>query len=555
MKKLLYFLLIPLCFCSWQACSDDNSSDEPEPAPNGGDKKGEFALLLTEKVVQGYSAEETEAGSSYTGAYWASLDSVDVYFVVGGQNVEEKGHRLHLRDDGSLVSDTMTLKEGAYLLSKLVFFDYWGSKALEFEPTSDNSFVVEGNSFVEKSYKVKNQRIYSVARDSLALAALMRANFGNNPAGWPIDLTKAPSVWSYVNYDKTLQRITGLRLSTFQDTDRTADLDVVPGWGSTGLRIKVLPAELELMDALQDIDLAGNDIEEIPAYFKNMKTVYALQLDGNKLKEIPAEVFAMLRLSILTLDNNPIEHLPVLSSASNLATLNMVNCKLTSLGSELSNYKNITSLDVRNNQITSVGNLAGMLPNLLHLDLSNNQLTAITAEMLPAGLQALYATDNQIATLPSSWSGKELVTLNLSRNKLTAIPGGFMDMPLLSELFVSGNRLASLPVMSGLKELLLADFSDNQLESLPATIEECVALRCLYLMNNEQLDWTLPKKMKDRYCKCLTEEVDAAGKPTGELGMGPEGLFVKYSGSPLVQGVPSPPKCEYEYEGGDAGIY
>ena len=71
-------------------------------------------------------------------------------------------------------------------------------------------------------------------------------------------------------------------------------------------------------------------------------------------------------------------------------------------------------------------------------------------------------------------------------------------------------------------------------------------LRCLYLMNNESLDWTLPQVMIERYCKCLTEGVDAEGNPTGELGMGPEGLFVKYDGCPRVKGVPSPPKCEYE---------
>ena len=546
MKKILYFLLSLSCLCVLQACSDDDEpNDEPEPLPGGG-KKGDFALVLTEKVVQGYSAEEDTGSGTYAGVYWNSLDSLDIYLVAGGQEVVEKGHRLRLAGDGTLVSDTMSLNEGAYTLSKLVLFDYWGGKAMEFVPASDNSFVIEENGFVEKSYKVKNQGIYSLTRDSLALAALMKANFGNDPSAWPIDLTKAPSTWKYVYYTATLGRITELRLSTFQETDRNDDHEVIPGWGSTGLRIKVIPQEMELMDALQDIDLSGNDIEEIPAFFKDLRTVYAMQLAGNKLKKVPAEIFAMLRLSILNLSNNPIEVLPVLTSVSNLRNLELVNCKLTSLGSELANYKNLESLDVRDNQITTVGNLASFLPNLVHLDLSNNQLTAITAEMLPGGLQALYATDNQIGSLPSGWNGQLMTNLNVSRNKLTVIPENIMNLPLLSDLFLSGNELRTIPAMSGLKNLLFADFSDNKLEALPETITDCKMLRCLYLMNNESLDWTLPKVMIDRYCTCLTEGVDAEGNLTGELGMGPDGLFVKYDGCPGVKNVPSPPKCEQE---------
>ena len=197
-----------------------------------------------------------------------------------------------------------------------------------------------------------------------------------------------------------------------------------------------------------------------------------MQLAGNKLKKVPAEIFAMLRLSILNLSNNPIEVLPVLTSVSNLRNLELVNCKLTSLGSELANYKNLESLDVRDNQITTVGNLASFLPNLVHLDLSNNQLTAITAEMLPGGLQALYATDNQIGSLPSGWNGQLMTNLNVSRNKLTVIPENIMNLPLLSDLFLSGNELRTIPAMSGLKNLLFADFSDNKLEALPETITD-----------------------------------------------------------------------------------
>ncbi|GEM_PF-4764129 len=554
MKKLFYILLSICCLYTLQACSDDHAENTPEPLP-GEDGKGTFSLLLTEKVVQGYNEDVSQENGSYTGAYWESIDSVDIYLQAGGQDMAEKGHRLSAKGDGTLVSDTLTLNVGAYTVSKLVLFDHWGRQVLEFKPTSDNNFVLEENGFVEKSFKVKNQPIYAVARDSLALAALMTANFGKDPAGWPMDLSKAPSTWSFVEYTATLGRITSLRFSTYQDEDRNSDKEVTKGWGSTKLRLKVLPKEMELMDALTDIDLSGNDIEEIPAFFKNIKSVYGIKLGGNKIKRVPVELFAMLRLTILTLDDNPIEALPALPAETSLTDLSMVGCKLTSLGTELANYKHLLSLDVRDNQITTIGNLAGMLTELVHLDVSHNQLGAITGEMLPAGLQALYATNNLITSLPSGWSGNALVYLNVSRNNLTEIPANFFNMPLLSSIFLTGNSLQSLPEVGDLKELLEADFSDNDLLSLPSTMEKCEKLRFLYLSNNERLNWTLSGKMLERYCKCLTEERDMEGNLTGVLGAGPEGLFVKYEGCPSVKGVPTPPKCEYEYEDGDTGEY
>lgn len=218
MKKLFYILLSICCLYTLQACSDDHAENTPEPLP-GEDGKGTFSLLLTEKVVQGYNEDVSQENGSYTGAYWESIDSVDIYLQAGGQDMAEKGHRLSAKGDGTLVSDTLTLNVGAYTVSKLVLFDHWGRQVLEFKPTSDNNFVLEENGFVEKSFKVKNQPIYAVARDSLALAALMTANFGKDPAGWPMDLSKAPQYVEFcgiycnfgTDYFFTIQYLSGRR--------------------------------------------------------------------------------------------------------------------------------------------------------------------------------------------------------------------------------------------------------------------------------------------------------------------------------------------------------
>lgn len=541
MKKISLFLLSLICLCVLQACSDDDNEEPIEDL----EEKGYFSLLLTERIVQGYAAE---TGVPYAGVYWNSLDAVDIYLVNQGRVVEEKGHRLHVQADGTLASDTMELSIGAYTISKLVLFDRWGEQAIEYQPTSSNTFVLEEGGFLQKDYKIRNLALSSFSRDSVALAALMKANFGNSPSDWPINLTRAPETWDFAEYSSTYKRVIGLHFNAFQEQDREDDMSVTAGWGSTGLKLKVLPPELQLMDGLQMMDFTGNEIEEIPAAIGSIRSIYAITLNGNKIKQIPAEILGMTRLNYLNLENNPLESLPVVSSASNLLDLVLADCQLTSLGSELANCKSLERLDVRGNRITAIGDLTA-LAKLQVLDISDNELTTIPAGMLPDKMTGLYASGNQITSVSGSWNGA-LVVLNLSNNRLQEVPADFFNMPVLQSLSLSDNELQSVPDMSNLLQLFSADFSNNKLISLPESIAACDSLRKLDLTNNASLDWTLPEILADRYCTCVYEIVDFDGNTI--IG-GTNGLFVNYKGCPLVRNVPAPPQCGSD-EGEDGGF-
>lgn len=548
MKK---FLFIVLCICNLvYACSSDDGEDvDPQPDAT---RKGTFSLLLKEKVVANYVA-------SYNAkVWWKSLGSVDIHFVTGGKEIEEAGHRLSFVED-NIVSDTMELGAGSYTIAKLILYNRFGDQVIEFKPTVDYSFVLGESEFVQKNYKVPNQGIYSITKDSLALATLMRVNFGSDVSKWPIDLTKAPNEWKFVEYDKNVKRIVRLFFNADQTTvaDYSAyaigrrlwedpSVEELPSsegnWGDTGLKIKVIPEEITLMDALKSIDFSGNELEEIPTFIKSMKSLYGLSVAKNKLTSLPKEVFEMLRLNYLDVCGNSLTTLPRLDQVSNLTILNASYCKLTSLGDELSNYSNLTHLTVIGNEISSIGNLAAALPKLNTLDIRDNQLKSITKEMIPAGLLGLFADDNQIATLPASWEATGMLDLALSGNKITDVPATFLELSKLEYLDLSGNQLSSLPGNIGkCKSLLIFDLSDNALTKLPEEIVQCAALRGLYLMNNTALSWTLPAEMKARYGKCQTYEKNGNGEKVWQ--MGPTGLFVDARGCAQVLDIPEPIRC------------
>ncbi|HBJ6203242.1 TPA: E3 ubiquitin--protein ligase, partial [Salmonella enterica subsp. enterica serovar Liverpool] len=109
------------------------------------------------------------------------------------------------------------------------------------------------------------------------------------------------------------------------------------------------------------------------------------------------------------------------------------------------------------------------------LTVSGNQLTSLPP--LPAGLQTLSVAGNQLTSLPPLPAGLQM--LLVAGNQLTSLP----PLPAgLRRLLVAGNQLTSLPPLpAGLQVLSV---SDNQLTSLPLLP---AGLELLTLDRNPQL--------------------------------------------------------------------
>lgn len=121
------------------------------------------------------------------------------------------------------------------------------------------------------------------------------------------------------------------------------------------------------------------------------------------------------------------------------------------------------------------------------LDVTNNRLAALPASLeANAALVRLVAARNLLTSLPLElYSLSSLKVLNLDNNRLAALPPGISGLQRLDTLSVSGNVLRELPEelgqLGGLKTLHAAG---NRLEALPGSLGACSALEELNAADN-----------------------------------------------------------------------
>jgi Leucine-rich repeat (LRR) protein/GTPase SAR1 family protein len=161
----------------------------------------------------------------------------------------------------------------------------------------------------------------------------------------------------------------------------------------------------------------------------------------------------------------------IIQAADRLALMNQASGLVNSIPSSMSQ---VTYIDLSQNQLTSLPIEVFLMTELTTLSLANNQLTVLfDSKRIPVNTDSLetITTDAQtisaganISTLPC----QKLKTLNVSKNRLTALPPELFELPELQTLAASGNCIKQLPdnfwLSSSLKEVLLVK---NEITHLP----------------------------------------------------------------------------------------
>jgi Leucine-rich repeat (LRR) protein len=112
----------------------------------------------------------------------------------------------------------------------------------------------------------------------------------------------------------------------------------------------------------------------------------------------------------------------------------------------------------------------GQLARLQSLNLSNNRLTALPESLgQVVQLPALDLANNQLTALPESLGRlARLESLDLYNNQLTALPESLGDLARLQSLDISRNQLTALPDSVGrLRQLHSLDLTGNSVSDLP----------------------------------------------------------------------------------------
>lgn len=127
------------------------------------------------------------------------------------------------------------------------------------------------------------------------------------------------------------------------------------------------------------------------------------------------------------------------------------------------------------------------------LDLSGQKLKAVPEEVYTfKNLNALDVSNNKLKELPERIGEfKHLQELRASRNKLVQLPTGLCKLVHLKRMDVSRNALVGLPKCIGaLTEMVSMDLWDNDLAEFP---EEMAAMEALRFMDLRAIQFETPE--------------------------------------------------------------
>ncbi|KAE8587200.1 hypothetical protein XENTR_v10021890 [Xenopus tropicalis] len=123
--------------------------------------------------------------------------------------------------------------------------------------------------------------------------------------------------------------------------------------------------------------------------------------------------------------------------------------------------------------------------NLRTIDLSSNKIEALPPMVGKFNLlKSLTLNNNRISRLPDELCRlKKLETLHLSGNQISQIPADFVQLLALKTLNLSGNQLRTLPAqLCKLRNLDVVDLSKNRIQAIP---DEVSGLQAIELNLNQ----------------------------------------------------------------------
>ncbi len=170
---------------------------------------------------------------------------------------------------------------------------------------------------------------------------------------------------------------------------------------------------------------------------------------------------------------------------------------LEGLQTILDRYKRIRNINLKNNMFKVVpDNIFG--GKITELNLSENRIKALPHEFIGwNNLDFLDLSSNEIEIIPSDIKGLEKLTwLYLDKNKIRSVPDNIKGLEQLRMLLLMKNKIKTIPNnISGLEKLMLLELAENKIEDIPDTIKGLKALGVLGLAGNPVVQYAATKNL------------------------------------------------------------
>lgn len=371
---------------------------------------------------------------------------------------------------------------------------------------------------------VQNNRLTSIPVEFLNLNRLKRLDaLGNSIEGIDVAFGR---FWGQLELSLDLETLKNPPSDQFMKTGKSqgAILEVLNAWGRSRLtrtlslthrnmqEIPAISAWTSLDYAkLTNMDLSHNSIRNLPSWIECMTDLEVLILTGNPIRTVSRRfAFTLPNLAQLDVDWANVEHNPGLPWIENgweaikkwwillensswqlrIESIDLAGSDLHEIG--LVCGSRLENLHIQNCQITTLSPNWSLLTNLVTLEIEKNALLDVRSEPFQnmqrlSNCSIFNCSVHQISAdfFTSKW---HLTLLNLSCNKLTALPNSVGLATSLTHINLDKNQLSRLPeTWTSLKSLEVCTVRKNFLsnENMEDLLMHQSSLRYLNLSHNE----------------------------------------------------------------------
>uniref|UniRef100_A0A669B0B7 PH domain and leucine rich repeat protein phosphatase 1 n=1 Tax=Oreochromis niloticus TaxID=8128 RepID=A0A669B0B7_ORENI len=256
--------------------------------------------------------------------------------------------------------------------------------------------------------------------------------------------------------------------------------------------------------ALKSLHAAHNKLKQLEVQ-PVPENLTVLDLSWNKLGCVPDWVWESSRLEVLDISHNCVTELPLLAGWNDVCQLD-----------ERLERSQLEVLDLQHNHLTELPhNLFIKAQSLRYLNVSANKLENLPAASLSedafSSLQELYVTNNSLTDkcIPLLTGHGHLRVLHLAYNQLqTFTASKLARLEQLEELDLSGNRLRAVPTtILNCQRLHTLSAHSNCISAFPEVLQ-LPEIKCVDLSCNELTEVTLPEILPSKL-----QELDLTGNP------------------------------------------
>ncbi|XP_055722648.1 PH domain leucine-rich repeat-containing protein phosphatase 1-like [Salvelinus fontinalis] len=278
------------------------------------------------------------------------------------------------------------------------------------------------------------------------------------------------------------------------------------------------------ISTLTEVNLSCNYLTNVDQAVGSMTNLQTFLLDGNCLSELPSELGSLQRLGYLGLSFNQFSHVPqVLERLTSMERLCMAGNSLDTLVLQSFRLLRFKHVDLRLNKIrVVVPDEPDLLRHVTQLDVRDNGLEELDASLFlhlevlhcernhivtlkakGSMLKAVYAQNNDLQELDVSPVPSNLTYMDISRNRMEAVPEWLCEIKKLEVLDLSHNLVTELPARllcsSSLRKL---SAGHNHLQKLPERIERPL-LEVLDVQHNQLAELPCNLFLKSDSLRCL----------------------------------------------------